>query len=191
MLEKQGLDFIKLESTDRARLVRLCLRYSGDPHAAEDLAQETLIEAWRNQHKVTNTDQDGQAKWLSAIAQHICQRWERNKKRDSERFGDLDLEQEDLQAEAPALEFDLERDELANLLDKAMALLPPETRNVLVARYLEEAPQAQVAARLNMSESAVAVRLHRGKLALRRILTDELQPDTNPNGVQETRIWGP
>src|SRR5260370_39519243 len=111
MLEKQGLDFIKLESTDRARLVRLCLRYSGDPHAAEDLAQETLIEAWRNQHKLTNSEQDGQARWLSAIAHHVCQRWARSQKRDSDRLSDLDLEQEDLPTEEAALEVHHGREE--------------------------------------------------------------------------------
>jgi len=34
------------------RLVRLCARLSDDGQAAEDLAQETLVEAWRNLHKV-------------------------------------------------------------------------------------------------------------------------------------------
>ena len=31
--------------SDRARIVRLCARLSGDLDAAEDLAQETLVEA--------------------------------------------------------------------------------------------------------------------------------------------------
>jgi DNA-directed RNA polymerase specialized sigma24 family protein len=32
---------------ERARLVRLCARLTGDWDAAEDLAQETFVEAWR------------------------------------------------------------------------------------------------------------------------------------------------
>jgi hypothetical protein len=44
---------------------------------------------------------------------------------------------------------------------------------------------------LNLSESAVAVRLHRGKLALRRILDAEMKPDANGAGWLETRIWCP
>jgi DNA-directed RNA polymerase specialized sigma24 family protein len=36
----------------RHRLVGLCGAISGDRGAAEDLAQETLLEAWRNASKV-------------------------------------------------------------------------------------------------------------------------------------------
>ena len=36
---------------ERMRLVRLCARLSGNPDAAEDLAHETLAEAWRHAHK--------------------------------------------------------------------------------------------------------------------------------------------
>jgi RNA polymerase sigma-70 factor (ECF subfamily) len=52
-----------------------------------------------------------------------------------------------------------------------------------------------VAARLGMTEGAVAVRLHRGKVALRRILAGDLalmDPDSIPaQRWQETRIWCP
>ena len=39
-------------SSERARLVRLCYRLTGNLDAAEDLAQETLYEAVRNAHKL-------------------------------------------------------------------------------------------------------------------------------------------
>ena len=38
----------------RARLVRLCTAVVGDASAAEDLAQETLLTAWRLQHRLTD-----------------------------------------------------------------------------------------------------------------------------------------
>ena len=81
------------------------------------------------------------------------------------------------------LELELERGELAHLLDQAMALLPPETRTILIERYINELPQAEVAARLGLSENLVAVRLHRGKLALRRVLSNELSQEMSSYGL--------
>ena len=58
---------------EHRRLVRLCARLTGDVEAAEDLAQETLLEAWRQAHKLY--DPGGYAPWLSAIARNVCLRW--------------------------------------------------------------------------------------------------------------------
>lgn len=68
------------------------------------------------------------------------------------------------------LEVALEREELATLLDRALALLEPDTRNALIQHYIEELPQVELAARCGIRPGALAVRLHRGKLALRNIL---------------------
>jgi biotin synthase-related radical SAM superfamily protein len=48
-----------LETTfacERARLVRLCAKFTGDGDVAEDLAQETLFEAWRHIHNLHSQD---------------------------------------------------------------------------------------------------------------------------------------
>src|SRR5215212_5878004 len=65
----------------RRRLVRLCAAVSGDRHAAEDLAQETLLEAWRNVHKLH--DPAGADAWLAAIARNVCHCWARRRGRDA------------------------------------------------------------------------------------------------------------
>jgi len=41
---------------ERERLIRFCSRLTGNPEAAEDLAQETLLEIWRNLHKFEAQD---------------------------------------------------------------------------------------------------------------------------------------
>jgi DNA-directed RNA polymerase specialized sigma24 family protein len=64
----------------RRRLVRLCAGISGDHGAAEDLAQETLLEAWRNRHKLH--DPAGADRWLAAIARNVCRRWASSRGRD-------------------------------------------------------------------------------------------------------------
>jgi len=97
------------------------------------------------------------------------------------------------------LELELERDELANLLDRAMALLPPATRAVLVERYIRESPRAEIAAYLSLSETTVAKRLERGRLALRNVLVTTFANEaaeyglspSDDGGWQETRIWCP
>jgi len=203
----------EITPAERAGLVRLCLRFTRDPDVAEDLAQETLVEAWRQWHKLRDAaDQRARASWLAAIATHVCHRWVRRHGREIARVVELEAQVDDAGAldwladgaedADPASE--LERAELLALLDKALALLPPQTRTLLLARYLHETPSAEIAARHGLSEGALSVRLHRGRQALRRLLSTTLRADAAAYGLveeetgdgwqtdwQETRIWCP
>lgn len=191
----------------RARLVQLCARLAGASDVAEDLAQETLLEAWRLRGKLHNMD--GVESWLAAIARHVCRRHARNWGRSSARFAQRSTFEDvvgDFLDEIPSHDEDaaivLERSEMVALLDRALALLPIETRQALLAHYIEELPQAVVASRLGISEGVLRVRLHRGKLALRRALATDLREDALALGIAqassgdepvwtETRIWCP
>ncbi|HUY78104.1 MAG TPA: RNA polymerase sigma factor [Ktedonobacterales bacterium] len=208
---------------ERARLTRLCARLTGDADAAEDLAQEALLEAWRSFHKLR--DADGLAPWLSAIARNVCLRWARSRGRElahratplapdadacdaPDDTGDLDaMRATTLAGAADEGDFtvELERQELATLLDRALALLPSETRLALVESAVYATPQAEIAARLGLSEGALRVRLSRGKVALRHALTTDLRDEadalglrlptgdgvTATDGWRATRIWCP
>ena len=96
------------------------------------------------------------------------------------------------------LERDLERGELIALLDRALALLPNDTRDILVAHYVEGLPNPDRRA-LGLTENAIAVRLHRGRRALRELLVTDLRQDiveygfavSSADGECETRIWCP
>ena len=178
-----SIESILWEERARRRLVRLCAAVSGDRDAAEDLAQETLLEAWRNAHKLR--DPAGADRWLSAIARNVCRRWARNRSRDVVR------EERVAHEAAPAagdLEEELDRTELTDVLDRALAALPPGTRDVLVQRYVHDAPHAEIAARLRVSEDAVSMRLSRGKAVLRRLVEPELGGGA-PEEWHETRVW--
>ncbi len=138
-------------AADRPQLVRLCACLTGDADVAEDLAHDTLIEAWRNAHKLR--DPRGRSPWLSAIARRVCLRWASQRGRDLAHLAqafdhDGSASPEDESVPDPCdIEVELERHELADLLDRALALLPPQTRAVLIARYIHESPHAEVAAR--------------------------------------------
>jgi RNA polymerase sigma factor (sigma-70 family) len=189
---------------ERTQLVRLCATLTADREAAEDLAQEALFEAWRSRDSLR--DPERRPQWLVGIARNICLRWQRQRGRDAahlskphiilpaqdDPFADL----KDTLADDFDIEVELERKELAQLLDRALALLPPETRLILVKRYIEESPLAEVAEQLGTNASAVAMRLQRGKLALRRLLISDMQHELASYGLSSasdeweiTPIW--
>lgn len=184
---------------ERARLVNLCAYWTKDRELAQDLAQETLIEAWRHRQKLR--DASGRSRWLSAIARNVCLRWRRehtqNLARSAEGDEEVRFALEALPDPRVDLEIELEWEELAELLDRALALLPSDTREALVQKYILESPQAEIAARLGVTEGAVEARLKRGKLALHRILTTDLRETAATYGLigadslewQQTRIW--
>jgi RNA polymerase sigma-70 factor (ECF subfamily) len=196
--------FEEILTVERPRLVRLCARLSGNREAAEDLAQEVMLTAWRHADRLREPEQH--APWLSSIARNVCLHWSRRHYRDQAR-----LEQQGPTESADSLnntlpdhfdlEVELERHELAMLLDRALGLLPAETRQALVQHYVEESPHAEIAAELGISEGAVALRLYRGKLALRRVLTSSLREEAAAYGImgtpensdawEETRVWCP
>lgn len=183
---------------ERDRLVRFCYHLIGDASVAEDLAQETLICAWQQRQQLR--DPDRRDAWLKAIARNRCRRWLRDQTsaqlhrplpRASEwpEAGDLAEPTDDLD-----LEIELERSELADLLDRALGMLTPETRRLLIERYVEELPQAETARQHGLTEGAVAMRLQRGKLTFRNVLVTafpEALADLGLLGQQDRERWRP
>ena len=189
-----------ISSQEWARLVRLCATMTSNKDVAEDLAQETMLEAWCHKHELRNPEKRTQ--WLSGIARNVCLRWFRTRGRELahltyiETYPEQDTSPlEETLVDDYDIEVELARKELVELLDRAMAYLPAETRVVLVKRYVEESPLAEVAAQLGTNTSVVAMRIQRGKLALRKVLTNEMSQEISlygaytTNGWEETPIW--
>ncbi|MGH2551728.1 MAG: RNA polymerase sigma factor, partial [Thermomicrobiales bacterium] len=190
--------------SERDRLVRFCSYLSGDSNAAEDLAQEALLEAWRTSDRIREPGDF--SSWLNGCARNVCKRWATKRSQDRTLHSLIPALGLEHSVETPEiaddfdLELELERADLAELLDRALGLLPSDTRDALVQRYVEERSQAEIADRLGFSEGAVAVRIHRGKVALKNALgTRELRPlaasfgllPNHDDGWRETRIWCP
>jgi RNA polymerase sigma-70 factor (ECF subfamily) len=196
---------------ERGRLVRLCTRFTGNVDVAEDLAQETLLEAWRHLHTFDQenaTQPENWSRWLSAIAHNVCKRWVREHYHNAAHIalfaatveGDDEPSLVDLLPGDETIEIELEREEMAHLLDRALALLPPSVREVLIERYINESSHAEISERLGLSEDALVQRLHRGKLALRRVISTQLGDEVTAFGITianddqaqlATRIWCP
>jgi len=186
----QGLE--QAFAGERGRLVGLCAALTGDVDVAEDLAQEVLLEAWRSIERLRDVELF--SRWLSGIARNVCLRWRRKRGQQLAHLALQSIQDIPLEEQLIAdddIEVELERKELIELLDRSLALLPAETREVLVARYVEESSLAEVAERLGIQTGAVAMRLQRGKLALRRVLNSE--PDKGMEwqeyGIQAPAVW--
>lgn len=155
-----------------ARLERLCALLSGDPQAAPDLAQETLTEAWRLRSRLV--DPTGADAWFDAIARNVCHRWRVRAARTRRRESPVLMAADPQRPDGDALEAVLERDEMVDLVERALRLLPAEARTVLLARYVEELPTEALAERWGCSTDAVSMRLTRSRRQLRRVLETEL-----------------
>ncbi|GHP01015.1 hypothetical protein KSF_110620 [Reticulibacter mediterranei] len=179
---------------ERVRLLRYCSNVAKNGDVAEDLVQETLLEAWRHRHALRDVER--REAWLFGIARNVCLRWQRSRGRDTAHLLQQHSRQdillpslEDVLAEDFDVAVELERKELLVLLDRALALLPPETRTALVQRYVEESPIAEIAAKLGTNTGAVAMRIQRGKVIMRRVLTNEMGQEIADYAADAGERW--
>ncbi|GAB3287697.1 SigE family RNA polymerase sigma factor [Parasphingorhabdus pacifica] len=150
---------------DRAVVLRrsaflLC----GDWHLAEDLVQNTLVKLYRAWKRVERDTADAYARKV------LLRTWldERRRpwRRAEERSGVVP-ETGDVGAD-PAVAGQLAR--TRHVLLRALAEVPPRQRAVLVLRYWEDLPTAEVAAALGCSEGTVKSQASRGLRCLRAVL---------------------
>ena len=203
-------------ATARPRLLRHACGYGVTLDAADDVVQETLIEAWRHLHQLRTPDRFDA--WLDGICHNVCRRWSRTQGRTIQRqvqFSSLQADDhyerysEDERLNVLALSdestFDpaeeLSRQDLAILLDRALGYLTPDMRKALEMCYLAELPQREAAQRLGLTINTLEVRLHRARRQLFQILNRELRADAREFGLavdqdteaktgwSETRLW--
>ena len=203
-------EFDQLLSAARPRLHRIA-RSQGLAHdAADEVAQETSVEAWRHLEQLRDPARFDA--WLNGICRNVVRRRMRTAAQDARREvpfsslrgaesndeldGPIPLDSADEQELDPAEV--LSRQDLLTLLDHAMSLLPASTREALTLCYVDDVPQREVARQLGVSSNALDVRLHRARRRFRQILSNELRTDAEAFGLldataeagwREARLW--
>ncbi len=178
----------------RPRLLRLA-RLRGVPaDVAEDVVQETLLEAWRCVDRVY--DPTGIHRWLDEICRNICRRYARGHALE-QRHAHLPIPAPDDDGDdattallndipdsdaADPIE-ELTRQDMALLLDHALGLLPGNAREVVELCYLRELPQREATDRLGLSLSALEARLHRARRQLRALFNGPLRGEAEAFGL--------
>src|SRR5262245_15346316 len=140
---------------ERLWLVRHCAALTGARTDAEDLAQETLLEAWRAREKLR--DIEAIRPWLSAIARNVCLRHRRRAGQDHShllRYDPDTLGASEMLADDTPFGLTMDDSDAAEVLNRALATLPSFTRQALEAVYIQERPQTELAKALQISEAA-------------------------------------
>jgi len=143
------------------RLRRYARALAGDQHGADDLVQDTLERAINKRH-LWRPGSDLRA-WLFAIMHNVFV----NQLRSRQAHPEDALDEDALPAVAPV---DGARLEIRDL-QTALALLPPEQREVVLLVGLEQLTYAEVSHALGIPIGTVMSRLFRGRERLRLLVT--------------------
>ena len=159
--QQEAFEALVLRHGDR---LHASLRQFGlTPTETDDVAQETLLRAWRGlprfEAKATFFT------WLYRIAFNEAHR--RLSRRPAEPpLGDQALDE--LAAPGPSTESQAEHHELAAALDRGLLALPPDLRAAVVLRDVQGLSTREAASALDLKEAAFKSRLHRGRMTLRQ-----------------------
>jgi RNA polymerase sigma-70 factor, ECF subfamily len=132
---------------------------------ADDVAQETLLRAWRGLSGFEG--RSGFFTWVYRIAFNEAQRRLARRPPPAEQSDDA-LER--VADSRPATHAAVEQRELARALDHALRRLAPELRAPVLLRDVEGRSTSEAAAILDLNAAALKSRLHRGRMALREQL---------------------
>jgi RNA polymerase sigma-70 factor (ECF subfamily) len=161
------------------------MKVCGNPHDAEDTAQETLLRLARTLGRFP--DARALAVWLYKVAKTQCLMSRRQSKFAPTTMLSLDALMPQHKPGGTASsetwsvtpeEFVLRREGRARL-EKAVHALPKHYRLVLILRDMEGLTTREVADVMGISEDTVKMRLHRARAFLRNELEKYFQRDSN------------
>jgi len=157
--------FDRLAGRHLGRVYRLALRLTGDPAAAEEIAQEALLRAWRNAERFDPAR--GQATtWLHRIVVNLAIDWRRSAK------SDLTALPDDLPSPVPNPLAALQASQRRTALAEGLAALPERQRAAIVLSYIEQVAGQDAAHALGASTRALEGLLRRGRRFLRAWLQE-------------------
>jgi RNA polymerase sigma-70 factor, ECF subfamily len=139
-----------------AGLVRLALVLSGSRYAAEDIAQDALLAAWRDWRRI-----DQPLAWTRRVVANLAASSVRRRLIEARALARVAARRQVLVAELPA--------EPAAFW-AAVRTLPKRQAQAVALYYLEDLPVAEIAATLGTAEGTVRASLHKARAALARRL---------------------
>jgi RNA polymerase sigma-70 factor (ECF subfamily) len=176
--------FSRLVKAYQTPVYNLCYRVLGNPHDAEEAAQEAFLRAYT---RLVSYDPARSFKtWLLSIAHHYC--IDRLRRR---RLNFLSLDDEPAldtamwRSTAPTPEEVVMCRERDGDVQALLNALPLKDRSALVMRYWYDLSYEEIAAATDTTVSAVKSRLHRA----RETLAVEVSEPGSPRSARTARGW--
>ncbi len=167
----KGRDSAALEAlieTHGNRLLRSATLLCGNETNAQDLVQDTFVQALRSVHRFRG--RAGLYTWLHSILLNLTRHYHRDGKRVVYDSG-LAAEEVSFSDEGPV---GLDFDRAAAELGRAMQQLSDSHREILVLRYYEHLKIHEMARHLGISKGTVKSRLHYAIREMQKLLPAEM-----------------
>ena len=167
--------FAEIVELFQDKLYRICYRMLGNKHEAEDIAQEAFVRAFINIHTFDTNRKF--STWLYRIGTNLCIDRIRKKKPDyfldAEVAGTEGLNMYSQIASKEELpEQEVLKMEMQDRVQYEISRLPDKYRAVIVLKYMEDLPLQEISDILEMPLGTVKTRIHRGREALRKQLSN-------------------
>ncbi|WP_019414260.1 RNA polymerase sigma factor SigW [Paenisporosarcina sp. TG20] len=167
--------FAEIVELFQDKLYRVCYRMLGNKHEAEDIAQEAFVRAFVNIHTFDTNRKF--STWLYRIGTNLCIDRIRKKKPDFSLDADVTGTDGLTMYSQVASTDDLPEEEVLKMemqdrVQYEISRLPDKYRAVIVLKYLEDLPLQEISDILDMPLGTVKTRVHRGREALRKQLSN-------------------
>jgi RNA polymerase sigma-70 factor (ECF subfamily) len=165
--------FTQLVEEFQVPIFNLCYRILGNPHEAEDAAQETLVQAYFHYQQY---DPARSIKtWLFSIAHHKCIDLLRKRRRavliSVDDFAESNIPAVHPSSTSPEEAFHQQED--SRYLQKLLSQIKPKYRNAVLLRYWFDLSYEEIAQITRCSVTAVKSRLFRAKKQLSELHAGE------------------
>ena len=164
-------EFEALYSRYYERVYAFAYRLCADSELANDLAQETFLQAYTSFHRFRG--ECDVFTWLASIEKHVYFKYLKKKNLQLD-AANLDLVVNTYCAGESPEEY-VGRQDVRRAVRGILDTIPQKYRDVVVLRIYAEVPFSEVASALKISENSAKVIYFRAKKMLTEVLKDELQ----------------
>ena len=167
--------FEELVARHRDRIYARACSMMRNEDDAIDLSQEAWVKAW--QRLTQFHGESSFTTWITRIVINLClDELRKQKRRRADSIEEMDEDSGGVERQMPAITFNpterLERGELRQRIDRAMAQLSYEHRTVLVLHEFEEMEYKEIARAMECSIGTVMSRLFYARRKLAALLAD-------------------
>jgi len=135
-------------------------------HLAEEISQETFIRLWKSLKSGRFDENRSLYPWIRTICVNLTRDFLKNKKRQTRLMTEMALQEKDCTYEPePTSNDKMEK------IGRALESLPPDKREVLTLRLVEDLSYKEISEQLNCSIGTVMSRLFRARLELKAKLS--------------------